>query len=246
MSPNFSVLYTARTSLWSVLLCTIPILSDVQDRLKADIGVCPIVVRLTFATTTTRPPHPTRGPDAKRACFAEFYPASTFSILTPLTAVVCAESDNHCWPHPSSAFENKKCSGGPVPPPSWTLKHPDRTATTSTVTAKGSGRLWSSLSGMWHTLLHISSTRWGDRIQGWPLVDTNGCIFAVLPEGPLTAHLHWLHADPVGWNVARAAPSSTRTGISLPCSPVDLIPPPTPLPSRAHLTCSLCRQRLHD
>ncbi|KAJ7730749.1 hypothetical protein B0H16DRAFT_1584823, partial [Mycena metata] len=26
--------------------------------------------------------------------FAEFYPASTFSILTPLTAVVCAESDN--------------------------------------------------------------------------------------------------------------------------------------------------------
>ncbi|KAJ7773947.1 hypothetical protein B0H16DRAFT_1880443, partial [Mycena metata] len=85
-----------------------------------------------------------------------------------------------------------------------------------------------------------------DRIQGWPLVEANGCIFAVLPEGPLTAHLHWLHADPVGWNMARVGPSSTRTGISLPCSPVDLIPPPTPLPSPAHLTCSLCRQRLHD
>ncbi|KAJ7705063.1 hypothetical protein B0H16DRAFT_1747440 [Mycena metata] len=105
-------------------------------------------------------------------------------------------------PTPPPPLKNKKCSGGPVPPPSSlrTLKRPHRTATTSTVTAKGSGRRWSSLPGMWHALLCISSTQWGDGIQGWPLVDTNGHIFAVLAEDPLTAHPHWLHADPVGWN----------------------------------------------
>ncbi|KAJ7739125.1 hypothetical protein B0H16DRAFT_1568921, partial [Mycena metata] len=101
MSPNFSVLYTARTSLWSVLLCTIPILSDVQDRLKADIGasfhsfLTPTVFVCTALTAVHRQALVLASRKTQSGCvFAEFYPASTFSILTPLTAVVCAESDN--------------------------------------------------------------------------------------------------------------------------------------------------------
>ncbi|KAJ7692659.1 hypothetical protein B0H16DRAFT_1486364 [Mycena metata] len=106
-------------------------------------------------------------------------------------------------PTPPPPPNNKKCSGGPVPPPSslQTLKHPHHTAITSTVAAKRSRRRWSSLPGMWHTLLRISSTWWGDGIQGWPLVEANGHIFAVLAEDPFTAHPHGLHVDPVGWNV---------------------------------------------
>ncbi|KAJ7731503.1 hypothetical protein B0H16DRAFT_1893326 [Mycena metata] len=87
-------------------------------------------------------------------------------------------------PTPPPPLKNKKCSGGPVPPPSSlrTLKCPHRTATTSTVTAKGSGRRWSSLPGMWHTLLCISSTQWGDGMAGPSLTRTG----TSLPCSPKT------------------------------------------------------------
>ncbi|KAJ7724505.1 hypothetical protein B0H16DRAFT_1785872 [Mycena metata] len=196
--------------------------------------------------------------------FAKFYQATTFSILTPLAAAVCAESDNQqdMEPEDSEPYlntsdldatiattdteaagptlplppKNKKCSGGPLPPPSSlrTLKRPHRTATTSTIAAKGSGRWWLSLLGMWHTLLHISSTRWGDGIQGWPLVDANGHIFAMLAEDPLTAHLHWLHTDPVGWNVG----ADLRPPTSRPLTSSQ----PGPAPCR-HERAYLCRAR---
>ncbi|KAJ7732635.1 hypothetical protein B0H16DRAFT_1696322 [Mycena metata] len=190
----------------------------------------------------TQPEDPTQS----RRIFAEFYQATTFSILTPLAAAVCAESDHQqdmepedsepylntsdldatiattdteaAGPTPPPPPKNKKCSGGPLPPPSSlrTLKRPHRTATTSTVAAKGSGRRWSSLPGMWHALLRISSTQWGDGIQGWPLVDANGRIFAVLAEDPLTAHPHWLHVDPVGWNaeLAESNPEEYRENLA--------------------------------
>ncbi|KAJ7705738.1 hypothetical protein B0H16DRAFT_1482146 [Mycena metata] len=101
-------------------------------------------------------------------------------------ATIATTDTEAASPTPPPPPKNKKCSGGPVPSPSSlrTLKRPHHTATTSTVAAKGSGRRWSSLPG----------------IQGWPLVDANGCIFAVLAEDPLTAHPHWLRPDPVGWN----------------------------------------------
>ncbi|KAJ7725763.1 hypothetical protein B0H16DRAFT_1593694, partial [Mycena metata] len=115
MSTNFSVLYTARTSLWSILLCAIPILSDVQNRLKADIGVCLIVVQLTFVwlcaffrsfltptlfvfTALTAVHRHALVPASRKTqsgrVFAKFYQATTFLILTLLPAAVCAESDN--------------------------------------------------------------------------------------------------------------------------------------------------------
>ncbi|KAJ7753221.1 hypothetical protein B0H16DRAFT_1544908 [Mycena metata] len=84
-----------------------------------------------------------------RRVFAEFYQATTFSILTPLAAAICAESDNQqdmepedselylntsdsdttiattdteaAGPTPPPPPNNKKCSGGPVPPP-WSLR----------------------------------------------------------------------------------------------------------------------------
>ncbi|KAJ7032659.1 hypothetical protein C8F04DRAFT_1261742 [Mycena alexandri] len=90
-------------------------------------------------------------------------------------------------------------AAGPTPPlPRRTSPH--RAATTSSVAPKGSGRWWSSLPGMRYALLHISSTRRGDGMRGRPLVDVKGHILSVLIEDPLTAHLHWLHADPLGWN----------------------------------------------
>ncbi|KAJ7754608.1 hypothetical protein B0H16DRAFT_1459076 [Mycena metata] len=231
VSTNFSVLETARTSLWSVLLCAILILSDVQNRLKANIGVCLIVVRLPFATTTTRPPHPTRGPGKplslphlillaapRRVCcvelklgsaspaaclctfklqrhalvpasrkvscpptsrarthislktqsgrvFAEFYQATTFSILTPLAAAVCAESDNQqdMEPEDSEPYLNTSDSDTAI-------------ATTDTEAA-------------------------GPTPPGTPCCVSQACS---------------------GGIEFRTGPSSTRTGTSLQCSPAEL------------------------
>ncbi|KAJ7724499.1 hypothetical protein B0H16DRAFT_1472357 [Mycena metata] len=169
-----------------------------MNRFKADIGVCLIVVRLLLFVDVPPPPpdHLTQPEDPftgmpwsrhleKLAVYQLLGHATTFSILTPLAAAVCAESDNQqdmepedsepylntsdsdttiatmdteaAGPTPPLPPNNKKCSGGPLPPP----------------------------------------------CQGWPLIDANGCIFAMLTEDPLTSHPHWLHADPVGWNRAR-------------------------------------------
>ncbi|KAJ7745324.1 hypothetical protein B0H16DRAFT_1462835 [Mycena metata] len=181
------------------------IVKGATNRFKADIGVCLIVVQLLLFVDVPPPPpdHLTQpeDPTQSRRVFAEFYQATTFSILTPLAAAVCAESDNQqdmgpedsepyfntsdsdttiattdteaAGPTPPPPPNNKKCSGGPVPPP-WA----DPSLTQTGASLLCSPRTLSQL-------IRIGFTRiqW-DGIQSRPLVDVNGHIFAVLAGRP--------------------------------------------------------------
>ncbi|KAJ7028949.1 hypothetical protein C8F04DRAFT_1289414 [Mycena alexandri] len=210
------------------------------------------------------PPTPSPAPLPSRTqsgrVFVEFYQATTFSILTPFAAAVCAESDNQQDMEP----EDSEPQGWPLVDanrrlfamlaeapltahPHWLHVDPvDGMLVLICVHQLPLSQSQPLVDANGHIFAPTPLPSPTDSITETdlePLVDANGRLFAMLAEDPLTAHPHWLHVDPVDGIQSRPLVNANRHIFA--GSPVDIIPPPTPLLSPTHSTCLLCRQRLH-